>query len=219
MEVEIGPEPPIEGRVVGRVLEKGTSNGVLAATVSFIDRTETSLRADADGTFTSYRFEPGPVTMLLEAPGFQNGACETAIPEEGGDVEVVCELERALVAVEEDRVVILEKIQFALDSAEILEASFPLMQQIANALRDNPDITRVEIQGHTDDTGTHSYNAQLSQQRAESVEQWLVEHGIAESRLEARGYGETVPLVNEDTDEARARNRRVEFRILQHGGD
>ncbi|MBO6939369.1 MAG: OmpA family protein [Deltaproteobacteria bacterium] len=218
VEVEVGPEPPVEGRVIGRLLERGTTYPVPNGIVNFVDRTETSLRATEQGTFTSYRFTPGPVTMLALAPGFMPANCETAIPEEGGDVEVVCELQRALVEVEEDRVVILEKIQFAHDSAEILEASFGLMQQIADALRDNPDIAVVEIQGHTDDTGTHAYNAQLSQQRAESVEAWLTEHGIAESRLRARGYGETVPLVNEPTDEARARNRRVEFRILQHSG-
>ena len=219
VEVPVPVEPPPEGRVVGLVRERGTTNPVRDAIVNFIDREVTALRASEEGRFTSYRFAPGPVTMLALSPGFAPGQCEATIPEEGGDVEVVCELARTLVAIEEDRVVILEKIQFAHDSAEILEASFPLMEQIAAALRDNPDISVVEIQGHTDDQGTHEYNAQLSQRRAESVQAWLVEHGITESRLRARGYGETVPLVENTDDEARARNRRVEFRILEHAAN
>ncbi|MEM6958396.1 MAG: OmpA family protein, partial [Myxococcota bacterium] len=98
---------------------------------------------------------------------------------------------------------------------EILEASFGLMTQIRNALRDHPEIRTVEIQGHTDDQGTHEYNADLSQRRAESVKRWLVENGIDAGRLRARGYGETVPLVRDVTEEARAANRRVEFRIQE----
>ena len=219
VEVPVVPDAPPEGRVIGRIVERGTNNPVRAAIVNFTDREETALRAAEDGTFTSYRFPPGEVTLLTLSDGFAPATCGATIPGEGGDVTVTCEMGRTMVAIEEDRVVILDKIQFALDSAEILEASFPLMEQITGALRDNPDLTLVEIQGHTDDQGTHEYNAQLSQQRAESVERWLVEHGIQAARLRARGYGETVPLVNDTTEEARARNRRVEFRILEHGAE
>ena len=87
------------------------------------------------------------------------------------------------------------------------------MQQIATALLENPQILRVEIQGHTDDQGEDQYNAELSQRRAESVRTWLVEHQVGAERLRARGYGETQPLIRDTTEAARATNRRVEFRI------
>ncbi len=153
--------------------------------------------------------------MSLRAEGASPGECEAILDAEGHDVEVLCVLERNLVQVEDEQVVILEQIQFAFDSDEILAESFGLMQQIANALRDNPQIRVVEIQGHTDDQGSYEYNATLSQRRAESVQRWLGEHGVEASRLRARGYGESTPLVRDTTDEARARNRRVEFRIQE----
>ncbi len=87
------------------------------------------------------------------------------------------------------------------------------MDQIAAALRSHPEILTVEIQGHTDDQGDDQYNAILSQRRAESVQAGLVQRSVDAARLRARGYGELRPLVLATTDEARARNRRVEFRI------
>lgn len=213
VEVGVPTDPPPGGRVIGRVVARGEGTPLGDATISFIDREETALRAAGDGTFTTYRFSPGPVSMILVLGGQMPGRCDAVIPEEGGDQEVTCELERQLVEIEDERVVILEKIQFAFDSAEILAESFGLMQQIATALLENPQILRVEIQGHTDDQGDDQYNADLSQRRADSVRTWLVEHQVAEARLRARGYGETQPLIRDTTEAARATNRRVEFRI------
>ncbi len=213
--VEVPQEPPPRGRVHGQVVAKGESTPIPHAVIGFPDRDATALRADAAGRFVTYAFDPGPVRMNVGAEGMHPTPCEATIDDEGNDIEVVCELERQLVAVEEEQVVILEQIQFAFDSAEILAESFGLMTQIAQALRENPQIGLVEIQGHTDDQGAYEYNEDLSQRRADSVKQWLVEHGIEESRLRARGYGESRPLVNDTTDEARARNRRVEFRIME----
>lgn len=218
-EVEVEVEVPADevpgGRVRGRVVAREGGEPLADAIVSFIDREETALRVGPDGTFTTYRFSPGPVSMILVLAGHMPGRCDAVIPEEGGDQEVQCDLERQLVEIEDERVVILEKIQFAFDSAEILSESFGLMQQIATALNENPQIRRVEIQGHTDDQGDDQYNADLSQRRAESVMSWLVEHAVDAGRLRARGYGETQPLIRATTEEARAANRRVEFRIEQ----
>ncbi|MEM9068703.1 MAG: OmpA family protein [Myxococcota bacterium] len=213
--VEIQEDPPPRGRVIGRVIEKGEGTPIPNAIIGFLNHDATSLMASDQGRFTTYAFDPGPVEMSISAEGMNSAPCEATIGEEGEDVEVTCELERQLVAVEEEQVVILEQIQFAFDSDEILSESFGLMGQIAQALRDNPQIRAVEIQGHTDDQGAYEYNESLSQRRAESVQRWLVENGIDAGRLRARGYGESRPLVNDTTDEARARNRRVEFRITE----
>ncbi len=74
---------------------------------------------------------------------------------------------------------------------------------------------RVEIQGHTDNVGTPEYNLTLSQARAASVAAWLVSHGVAANRLTAKGYGLTMPVADNKTDEGRARNRRVEIADLR----
>jgi outer membrane protein OmpA-like peptidoglycan-associated protein len=143
------------------------------------------------------------------------GTCSATIPEDGSDVEARCELVAApvLVQVEEREIVILEQINFAFDSDEILPSSFGLMDQIARVIREHAQIRLIEIQGHTDDHGTDRYNDSLSQRRAESVRRGLVERGVEQERLTAVGYGERRPIVPNDSDENRAKNRRVQFVI------
>lgn len=119
------------------------------------------------------------------------------------------------VVVTKEAVVILEKVLFDTNEATILGESFPLLNGVATVLRDNPQIKRIEVQGHTDDVGEASYNQQLSQRRAEAVRKYLIDKGIDASRLTAKGFGESAPLV-EGTDAAsRAKNRRVEFKIVE----
>lgn len=73
----------------------------------------------------------------------------------------------------------------------------------------------VEISAHTDDKGSDDYNNKLSQNRAESVVKYLTSKGIIAERLVAKGFGKTLPAVPNDSDENRAKNRRVEFKILK----
>jgi hypothetical protein len=86
---------------------------------------------------------------------------------------------------------------------------------VANVLLTTPEITKLAIEGHTDDRGDTEHNLDLSDRRARSCLRWLVEHGIAESRLTARGYGPQRPIANNATLYGRAKNRRVEFHILE----
>ncbi|MBL8613371.1 MAG: OmpA family protein, partial [Myxococcales bacterium] len=106
-------------------------------------------------------------------------------------------------------------IHFAFNSATILPDSFPLMQKIADIFNQTPAIKKVAIEGHTDNKGSAVYNKNLSQNRANSVMQWLVQHGVAANRLEAHGYGLEKPIADNATEEGRAANRRVEFHILE----
>jgi OOP family OmpA-OmpF porin len=108
---------------------------------------------------------------------------------------------------------VLPGIEFAFDSAEILPASERTLNIALQILRDNPS-ARVEVGGHTDNVGNANYNRRLSQQRADSVRDWLVEHGVARNRMQTRGYGSAQPVAPNDTDEGRARNRRIEFKQL-----
>ncbi len=110
-----------------------------------------------------------------------------------------------------DRVVIQQQPRFAVDRAEILPESAPLLSEVAAALEAHPELVRVEVQGHTDNSGSDEHNVVLSRRRAESIRQWLVTRGVAPERLEARGYGSTVPLADNTTRAGRALNRRVEF--------
>ena len=111
------------------------------------------------------------------------------------------------------RELVLEGIQFQFNSAVIQPPSEPTLLQAAQILRDNPGV-RVEIGGHTDDTGNPGYNQRLSDSRARAVAEWLVQHGIAADRLDTRGYGAQKPRAPNDTEEHKAQNRRIEFRRL-----
>lgn len=103
-----------------------------------------------------------------------------------------------------------QTIQFEFNKAIIRPVSFPILDTVAQVLRDFPTIT-VEVQGHTDDRGNDDYNMRLSDQRAQSVREYLVGRGIDPTRLQARGYGETRPIESNRTGRGRAVNRRVEF--------
>lgn len=114
-----------------------------------------------------------------------------------------------------ERIVIQQQPRFATGRAVILPESFALLGEVAAALEAHPEITRLEVAGHTDDVGEDPRNLTLSQARARSVMDWLVDHGVAAARLSARGYGETRPIVDNGTARGRAMNRRVEFVILE----
>jgi parallel beta-helix repeat protein len=109
---------------------------------------------------------------------------------------------------------VLRGVNFKTASAELLEESYYVLEQVYNSLEAYPNV-KVEIGGHTDSQGSDNYNLALSYDRAKSVVSYLVMRGISEDRLVARGYGESKPLVPNTTAEGRAKNRRVEVVPLQ----
>ena len=123
------------------------------------------------------------------------------------------------VQITENEIVISEQVQFDVDKATIKKVSDGLLDEVASVLKEHPEILRVEVQGHTDNSGTPEHNKILSEQRAEAVRAWLVQHGVNSDRLVARGYGQEKPLVPNVTAGNRARNRRVQFIILEKAGE
>jgi OmpA-OmpF porin, OOP family len=104
---------------------------------------------------------------------------------------------------------VLRGVNFKTASAELLEESYYVLEQVYNSLEAYPDV-KVEIGGHTDDQGSNDYNLALSYDRAKAVVSYLVMRGISPDRLVARGYGEEKPMVPNTSAEGRAKNRRVE---------
>jgi outer membrane protein OmpA-like peptidoglycan-associated protein len=115
-----------------------------------------------------------------------------------------------LVVVTAKEIRITQQIQFDFNKATIKPVSFAILDAVYDVLVANPKIT-VEVQGHTDNVGQAAYNQKLSQQRADSVKAYLVKKGIGESRLVAKGYGMTQPLLPNTSEANRALNRRVQF--------
>jgi len=108
---------------------------------------------------------------------------------------------------------VLKDIFFEFDKSTILQQSYFELMKLISLLEMYPDM-QIEIRGHTDGKGSDSYNLRLSENRARAVTEYLISKGISEKRLQFKGYGKSMPIDSNDTEEGRANNRRVEFKIL-----
>ena len=105
---------------------------------------------------------------------------------------------------------VIKDINFDFDKSNIKPQYHAGLDQVVTVLEQNPGLN-VEVQGHTDNVGTQQYNQRLSERRAMSVKNYLVSKGIAKDRLTATGYGFSRPLTTNETEEGRAKNRRVQL--------
>jgi OmpA-OmpF porin, OOP family len=145
--------------------------------------------------------------------GYLDGAdkCPNEPGPPGGDG---CPGKFKLISVTQERIELRQTIFFRTGKAEIMSKSFPLLDEVALALKGRPTM-RVRIEGHTDSRGNRLLNTRLSQARADSVRTYLAGHGIAPDRMEARGFGPDQPIETNKTAAGREKNRRVEFVITQ----
>lgn len=112
----------------------------------------------------------------------------------------------------------LEGVTFEYNSAKLKPESRNVLDTVAADLKKYPRL-KIELQGHTDSAGPDAYNLKLSQQRADSVRNYLVDQGVPESRLTAKGYGESQPIADNKTDDGRALNRRVVMSVTDNPGE
>ena len=131
------------------------------------------------------------------------------------------ELERQLAELksqdtERGLVLTLGDVQFAPNQAELTVSAMRRLDPLVLLLKDQPRRT-IYIEGHTDSSGTGSYNLELSQRRADSVRDFLIDNGISPNRIVARGYGEADPVASNDTTSGRRENRRVEVIVPREG--
>ncbi len=120
------------------------------------------------------------------------------------------------VVVTEKKLELTEKVYFDTGKATIKPASFPLLDEVAQTLKDHGEVKKVRIEGHTDSTGSTKVNTALSRKRAQAVRAYLVEKGVEATRLDAKGFGPSKPVADNKTAEGREKNRRVEFMITSH---
>jgi outer membrane protein OmpA-like peptidoglycan-associated protein len=114
------------------------------------------------------------------------------------------------IVVKRDKLELKEKLFFAWNQAVLQEVSFSVLDEVAQALKDNKGF-RVQVEGHTSSEGDDDHNQTLSEKRAEAVLNYLAEHGVERERLIAKGFGASVPIDSNATVEGREKNRRVEF--------
>jgi outer membrane protein OmpA-like peptidoglycan-associated protein len=216
-ELRIDLEPTRTGRVQYVVMDP-EGNGIPNATVKYTapypqcaPEAPQALSADGMGVHT---VGAGRQIIVVSAEDFGLFRAPIAVAE-GGDERVEITLKPAKTKVEAKQIVILEMVYFELNKAVIMPQSFELLDEVATVLLANPQIKKVDVAGHTDSQGNDQYNLELSDARAKAVRDYLISKGVEGSRLQGTGYGESRPIDNNKTAAGRARNRRVEFNILE----
>jgi len=104
-------------------------------------------------------------------------------------------------------------VTFDVDSSSLKPQFRATLNDISQSLKTYPD-SLVDVYGHTDSTGSDQYNQSLSERRASTVANYMVTQGVSAARVRSQGFGETMPIAGNDTDEGRALNRRVEIKIV-----
>lgn len=215
---------PRVGTIVGHVRDAETMAPVPNAMVKLTDGKGKVLQVQSDpqGGFRFEGVEPGTANLDVEADEYLVYVAPTEVKvrqEITADAPIRHKPKASLLNVTKTEIQIKQQVQFALDQAIILPESVPLLTEIADTLIRTPRLKRIEIQGHTDNSGTPEHNQALSDQRADAVRKWLTDHGVTADRLVAKGYGQTKPLVPNVTAANKAKNRRVQLLILDQDAE
>jgi outer membrane protein OmpA-like peptidoglycan-associated protein len=120
--------------------------------------------------------------------------------------------------IEKGQIRITERVEFEFNKDALRPESNEVLTAVLEILKAHPEITKVLVEGHTDDKGADWYNKDLSKRRAASVVKWLTEKGVDAKRLDSKGLGKTRPIDDNKTEAGRQNNRRVEFHIQEING-
>ena len=211
---------PKVGSVVGSVTDPESNRPIDGAHIEVTDRLnrKLELKADANGAFRFENVPPGPLKFAVDAPGYFTAVAEVNVrAREEAQARMLLNKRptQPNVIVAGKEIKLKKQVHFQHDSAEILPDSQGIVEELAELMSKRPDIKNVEVQGHTDDTGTAPYNLRLSQSRAQAVVDAISSHGVDASRMTAKGYGQEKPLVPNTTEQNRAKNRRVQVMITE----
>lgn len=163
--------------------------------------------------------QPGPVELdgCPDSDGDGIPDREDRCPHEPGPAEndgCPVSVDEPIVEIEAQRLSLKDSIQFDSGRDTIKKQSFAVLDQVAKLLSEHAELKKISVEGHTDNVGGAAYNKDLSERRAASVVRYLVGKGIARERLSSAGYGFERPVASNETALGRAKNRRVEFRML-----
>ncbi len=201
-------------RLSGRVLDKKTGEPVFAK-LSFID-VDNSRPAITTMSGDSGKYK----VQFTEAKNFGVEILAKdylffldLVDMTRADPDSITKIDFLLDKVEVGTKVVLENIYFEVGKSTLMANSYPQLNQVVAFLENNPTV-RLEISGHTDNTGSLGFNTKLSEQRARAVVDYVAAQGIDKNRLEWKGYAFTQPIAPNNTPEGREQNRRVEFKVL-----
>jgi outer membrane protein OmpA-like peptidoglycan-associated protein len=209
---------PKKGSVEGSVRDQG-GQPAAGLTVALTDAKGKARQAatDAAGSFTFADVTPGSVKLRVSGGDYLATSKSGAVKAREAaqfSITVVKRPKNPNVKVAGSSIILSKRIDFEGNTAQIKEDSRAVIAELGDLLERTPGIKRIEIQGHTDNSGTADANMALSQDRANAVRDALVEQGVESTRVDAKGYGGTRPLAPNVTPANRARNRRVQVQIV-----
>ncbi|MCP4680244.1 MAG: OmpA family protein [Deltaproteobacteria bacterium] len=205
---------PSKGKLIINIVD-GKKSPMSHVTITAEGPEKETGTTDINGAYTM-DIEGGSYSIIVEKEGYFRKTVQSEVSSAKTtevEVEMYSKHKKANVVVRNKRIVIMKKIHFAPDSDKIKASSFALMDEIVDVITKHSELSLIEIQGHTDNTGKRQYNIELSQRRADAVQSYLVNAGISGLRLNAKGYGPDKPVEPNISTVGRSRNRRVEFRI------
>ena len=214
--VDLSLEPTVKKTAFA--IRVTSRNQPVAATVALRGPQEQEVPT-SEGAPEPLRVEtaPGKYAVSVVSPNHLAQAREVQIAD-GAEMPLAFDLkpkpERALVRVKDKRIDLLQQVRFAPGKATILAASFPMLEQLVDAIVKG-GIKRLRIEGHTDNRGNRKANLRLSEDRAQAVADFLQKAGIDRDRLETVGYGDTHPVAPNLTARGREQNRRIELIVLE----
>ncbi len=201
--------------VTGQVLDTMNGRVPIVAKMAFLDpgtgERDAFVISDTSGTYTARLPQPKVYGVEINAPGYLYFLDILDLTSETNEEK----LRRSfyLRKVEVGTRVVLDNIYFETGKAVLRSESFEALDQVYRFLENNPDL-KLEISGHTDNTGSLRVNERLSKARAKAVVDYLLERGLPSEMLIYEGYADTQPVAPNDTAEGRERNRRVEFKVI-----
>jgi outer membrane protein OmpA-like peptidoglycan-associated protein len=208
------PRFTLSGIVINKT--KNTPEGGAEITVTNDTRKSVLTKQSrvGDGTFFAQLDANSDFNIVGKKAGYISNIEKVTTKGLNRSATLYVKLELVIEEAKVGQTIVLNNIYFETGKATILSDFSSDLDKLVRFLKDNPE-TRLEIQGHTDNTGSLALNNKLSQARADAVVLYLTVNGIDRSRVVAKGYGPTKPLTSNDNAEGRAKNRRVEMKVIQ----
>ncbi|MFT6867975.1 MAG: OOP family OmpA-OmpF porin [Cyclobacteriaceae bacterium] len=201
-------------KVYGKILNQDDSSAVAASVtyekLPYFDDIGITT-SGVDGEFEFYLAEGMAYTFLAEKKGFNQSNKEVVIQDLDKDGLFIFTM--LMEPGEENELISLENLIFASGNDKITESSYEELDQLVSWLKDRPN-TIIQLEGHTDFAGNLNANMKLSQSRVDATKEYLIKKGVKKNRVLTKAFGGTQPITTERTAEAKAKNRRVEVRVL-----
>jgi outer membrane protein OmpA-like peptidoglycan-associated protein/tetratricopeptide (TPR) repeat protein len=214
--VQLEPVKELVLYLIGKIKDSETGDPVMAK-VDVIDISTnlvilTTASSDADGSYRVRLPAKKSYMIDLRATGFLSDMKRIDVPD-NWPTEVY-RLDVELIKVKVGKKVVLNNILFETGKSILTAGSYTELDHLLSLMKENEQM-KIEVSGHTDKTGSEPINFRLSEERAKAVVMYLVQKGISRSRMEYKGFGSLQPIAENTTPQGRAKNRRVEFKILE----